>query len=270
MSRTYDESQPVAARAGASGCRVLIGVLAFGLIALALVAACVVVALVVAQNQGLVNLAPAMPTVRPLLGEVAVSPVPTRGPTDTPQPSATFTPTATRTPQPTDTPTDTPEATETLPPTNTRPAPTRAPQQQAAPTQAPAQQPQPAQQAAPAGSSRGLTADFSVESASISAGQKAWFNFTIRNPTGAPVPWGIIGASVELNCQNMPDLFQTSWSGAGTFDPASPMTWRDGVTLPSPGTYTLHLAVCYTDEATCRTPNGQWEYLGPPATVTAN
>lgn len=268
MTQTYDESQPVETRAGVSGCRLLFGALAFGLIALALLATCGVIALVVAQDRGvLANLEPPTPTVPPLLVGVTISPVPTRGPTDTPQPTATFTPTATSTPPPTATPTDTPAVTETQPPTNTDIPSTRLPQQVAPtlpPTTVPTQPP------ASGGSSRGLTADFSVESTAIRPGERVWFNFTIRNPGSAAVPWGIIGAAVELNGQNMPDLFQTSWSGAGTFDPGSPMTWRDAVTLPSAGTYTLHLAVCYSDEATCRTPNGAWEYLGPPATVTVN
>lgn len=259
---------PAAPAPNTSGCRILAVVALFGVTAIAILAICGVIALFIMQNQGLLaDQAPPTPTTDRFQQDVLMSPVPTRGPTDTATPTNTFTPVPTRTPLPTNTPTDTPEASETPVPTTTRIPATAAPQQPSAP------QPTNPPTAAPAASGQGLTAQFSVENTTLNAGEKAWFNFTLNNPTGAAVPWGILGVAVEQNGQNLSDLFQTSWTSPNEYTPLNPgasLTWRDGVTIPYAGTFILHLAICYPDLGACQSSGGTWEYLGPAITVTAN
>jgi len=233
----------------------------FGVTAVAILAICGVLALFIVQDQGLLaDQALPSPTTGLFQQNVLMSPVPTRGPTDTATPTNTFTPVPTNTPLPTSTPTDTPEASETPVPTNTRkPA---APQPTDPPPAAP-----------PAASNQGLAAQFSVENPTLTAGERAWFNFTLNNPTGAAVPWGILGVAVEQNGQNLSDLFQTSWTSPNEYTPLSPgasLTHRDGVAIPFSGTFVLHLAICYPDAGACQSSGGTWEYLGPAITVTAN
>lgn len=272
MTQEIPTTQPPAAepRSG-GGCRIFAIITIFLGLAIIMLAACGIIALAVANQQGLLaDLLPApSPTVAQLPGNNTNSTaVPTLAPTSTPTVTPTNTATPTNTPTETPIPTETDEATETPPPTNTNvPAPA-APQPTAVPpTEAPAAAPPPAQ------SSQGLSVQFNVENPNASTADKVWFTFVLNNPGSSAVSWGILGVSVEKDGQNQPDLFQTSWTAPNDYTPLQPgqsLDWRDGVSIPTPGTYVLHFTICYSDISVCQGSGGQWEYLGAAAQVTVN
>lgn len=102
-------------------------------------------------------------------------------------------------------------------------------------------------------------------------GERICFVETVRNTTANNYTLGIVGvlAAGPVN------QFQTSWSGAinvrsGCTGPTDGCNgpWEDGMRLNTAGTYSLRLQVCYSDQATCASPSGDWESLGPSIQIT--
>jgi hypothetical protein len=176
----------------------------------------------------------------------------TTRPTDRPTPTVTVTkPEATGTDEPTDAPT----ATNTsVPPTRAAatnpPAPTKT---SVPPTAAP--------------SSRILNPSFSVESTTIPANEGIWFNFSVTNAsTTANLPYGALGAAIYKDGARV--HFQASYTNA-SLTPGQQLNWRDHTAIGAPGTYQLQLAICYTPAFdACTWPNGEWELLAQPITIT--
>ncbi len=169
-------------------------------------------------------------------------------PTATFPPTVTFTPTATETPLPT--------ATSTPTPTNT-PRPTSIPPTAVPPTSTNTPLP-------PAGAGHSLiNISFSVESTSVPAGGKLWFNFNVDDNTNEENFFGRLGV-VALRPDGTQEKFQTSWSNS-YIDDVPP--WRDHIDIQKPGTYNLYLAICYSSADVCLS-GGDWEYLAGPIQVT--
>ena len=176
-------------------------------------------------------------------------------PTNTPSPTPipTETPVPTETPIPTDTPTNTPVPvviipTNPPPPTNTPVPPTPVPPD-----------------------TRGVVfGSFSIEGGpNFGAGEQIWFNFTVGNSNGAPIPFGVLGVYPSKDCSLRPQFIQPSWSNdsLGT----SGLTWRDNIRLNESGSYALQLAVCLdAPRDTCMGGGGNWIFLSPQIPITVN
>jgi hypothetical protein len=98
--------------------------------------------------------------------------------------------------------------------------------------------------ATPAPDTRGLVLEnFWVEGAPgpYGTGQQIWFNWVIRNTSGAEVGYKILGAWVQET-----GFHKTSWTDA-SFVPGQRHEWRDWLSIGSPGTYHLYLRICFND-----------------------
>jgi hypothetical protein len=179
-------------------------------------------------------------------------------PTDTPVP-------ATDTPVPTDTPvaTDTPDVpTETpVPPTNTpapvvvQPTSTPVP---AAPTNTPAPS------APPAGNPNGISASYwNIQDRSqFTPGGLVWFEWTIVNSSGNPVPFGCIGAFPAKDGVDRADWFKASWGGSpGDAVPPQGFSADDHIILNEAGNYTLRLAISFDDYNVCKSGGGTFHTI---------
>ncbi len=177
-------------------------------------------------------------------------------PTDTPEP-ATNTPEPTPTPLPTDTPTvptDTP-----VPPTNT-PAPVVVP-----PTNTPVPPTNtPVPPAPPPTSANGISATFwnLQDRSQFTPGGLIWFEWTIVNSSGNPVPYGCIGAMPQKDGADRPDWFKTSWGGSpGDAVPPQGFSADDNIVLNETGNYTLRLAISFDDYSVCSNGGGTYHTL---------
>lgn len=184
-------------------------------------------------------------------------PVVTVLPTNTPVPP-TDTPAPTETPLPTDTPAAT--ATNTpvpvvIRPTNTPVPPTNTP----APTSPPA-------------NTNGLTAShFALQPrAVLSTNQPVWFEFTVTNSTGGPVPFGSLGVMPKKDGQDRRNWYQNSWGGNNDSMPANGLSWEDNIKLPEKGNYTLRLVVCFDGYQSCINGGGTFVTLSQEIPVTIN
>jgi hypothetical protein len=70
------------------------------------------------------------------------------------------------------------------------------------------------------------------------------------------LPFGILGLTTSTGA------FQTSWSNDAIAS-GQPFTHEDGVTISAPGQHVIWLSICFSDEATCQGPNGDWERFEP-------
>lgn len=180
-------------------------------------------------------------------------------PTNTPVP-ATDTPEPTATPLPTNTPvapTDTPVP----PPTNT-PAPVVVP-----PTNTPVPPPPAATvppPAPPPSSANGISATFwnLQDRSQFTPGGLIWFEWTIVNSSGAPVPYGCIGAMPQKDGADRPNWFKTSWGGSpGDAVPPQGFSADDNIVLNEAGNYTLRLAISFDDHSVCSNGGGTYHTL---------
>jgi hypothetical protein len=159
--------------------------------------------------------------------------------------------------------TKTPEPTSS--PTSTVPTPTRTRPRAIPPTATPSLTPGGAQAPigpAPDTSAHGVSATFKLEgrSRTFKVDQKIWFRLAITNLTGAELKYGFIGVTVSDG------RFHTSWSGASIAADGT-LNWRDWVSVPAPGDYTLTLAMCFSTKQECPT-GGRWANLSAPVPVT--
>lgn len=169
--------------------------------------------------------------------------------------TATLMPTATEL-VPTSSPTELPTATS-VPPTdrlvvtNPPPPPTNTP---VPPT-------------VPAGDTRLTNVSFSVESTTVPANTKIWFNFSVTNASlTQPLSIGELGV-VVFNSAGQNVFFQESWSGF-ELQPGQTLNHRDGVpAIGTPGSYTLQLSVCFSSKSVCSS-GGEWVLLAQPVAIT--
>lgn len=190
--------------------------------------------------------------------------------TSTRTPTPALTPTASATAAvPTPTPTLARLRTKTPAPTasatNTVPTPTRTRPRAIPPTVTPSLTPGGAQAGigpAPDTSGRGISATFNLEgrSRTFKVNQKIWFRLRITNLTEAALPYGFIGVAISDG------RFHTSWSGASLAANGT-LNWRDWVSLPAPGDYTLTLAMCFSPKDVCPVA-GDWVNLSAPVPIT--
>ena len=122
-----------------------------------------------------------------------------------------------------------------------------------------------------------ITGQFTLDQSkqSYAVGENIFFHELITNPTGSRICYGIVGVQVTmLNGSN--NFFHTSWSGDLWINPhcTGPTdhcggAWGDSLQINTPGDYSLTLAICYSTQAVCQTPSGDWQLLtsGVPVTV---
>ncbi len=211
-------------------------------------------------------------TAVPTVEEVVVVPTDTAVPTDLPAPDVevlvtdTLEPTAT----PTDTPeaTATPEATETPEPTATNtPAPV-------APVVVPTNTPIPPTAAPPPTAvpvnTNGLNGThFALQDRSTYAvNADIWYEFTVQNNSGGPVPFSGLGALPKKDGVDRGDLFKLSWGGNNDAVQTSGLSAEDWIKLPESGNYTLRLAICFDALSACKSGAAPWVTLSQEIAVT--
>ena len=180
--------------------------------------------------------------------------------TSTPRPSAT--------PAPTDPPTDTPEPSPTTAPATDTPVPAAV----VLPTNTPAPPPTntPAPTSPPA-DTRGLrTTNFGLQPRSVfQVNQPVWFEFTIVNEGGVPVPFGALGVMPKKDGVDRPEWYQHSWGGNNDAIPSNGLSHEDNIKLPEAGNYTLRLVMCFESYNTCIN-GGPWVTMSQEIPVTIN
>lgn len=196
------------------------------------------------------------------------TPSPTPPPTFTPVPTATptLTPTATPTQTPTPPPTDTPVSTATPAPTDTpepEPVEEEAPPPEPPP---PAEEPKPAEAPAPAAPAVGAHGVQGVltlrDKSEFAVGEDVWFKFTATNKSGKTLLWSILGVKASTG------QFQSSWSGDFSMNDGDVKDWEDKMNIGQAGQHTLVLSMCFSPLSVCQSPDGDWEDVSPPVTVT--
>jgi hypothetical protein len=140
-------------------------------------------------------------------------------------------------------------------PTNTPVPPTNTP----APTSPPA-------------NTRGLTAtNFGLQPRSVYAvNQLVWFEFTIVNAAGGPVPFGALGVMPKKDGTDRLDWYQHSWGGNDDSIPVNGLSWEDNIRLPEAGAYTLRLVICFEGTSACRNGGGTWVTLSQEIAININ
>jgi hypothetical protein len=181
------------------------------------------------------------------------TPLPTDAPTDTPEPTAT--PEATATPEPTATNTPVPAAPVVVVPTNTPVPPTAAP----APTAVPVD-------------THGLVgAHFALQPRSnYTVNGEIWYEFTVQNTSGGPVPFGALGALPKKDGVDRGDWFKLSWGGNNDSIGPGGLSAEDWIKLPETGNYTLRLAICFDALSACQNGSSPWVTLSQEVPVTIN
>ena len=181
-------------------------------------------------------------------------------PTNTPLP-ATDTPTPTETPIPTDTPTPT---NTPIPATNTPIPPP--------PTNTPIPVPPTDTPIPPPPGVNGIVGNYLnlLPDSSYSAGGRIWFEFSVSNITGSPIPYNVLGVMPRKDGQDRVDWFQMSYGGSNSTLKPEGLTWKDNIKMRESGNYTLRLAVCFDGVDTCRNGGGTFHTLSPEIPVTIN
>jgi hypothetical protein len=167
------------------------------------------------------------------------------------------------TPSATETPVPEPTATATaIPPT---PVPVILPTSTPVP---PTATPPPADP--PPGVHNGLRAtSFAIQPRSVFAtGQPVWFEFTLANDTGAPVPYGGIGVIARSDQTDV--QVQISWGGNNDAWPVGSKFHEDNIRINQAGAYKLRLAVCFDAYAACQNFSAPWFTLSQSLPVTIN
>lgn len=181
------------------------------------------------------------------------TPLPTDTPTDTPEPTAT--PEATETPEPTATNTPVPAPPVVVVPTNTPVPPTATP----APTAVPVD-------------THGLVgAHFALQPRSnYTVNGEVWYEFTVQNTSGGPVPYQGLGALPRKDGVDRGDWFKLSWGGNNDAIPPGGLSADDWIKLPESGNYTLRLAICFDALSACKSGSSPWVTLSQEIPVTIN
>jgi hypothetical protein len=196
--------------------------------------------------------------------EAAVRPTRTPLPTFTPTlsireplsilPTATVPPSS---PPPIDTPVPAPE----IPPTDT-PAPAEPtatepppppPPTEPPPPPAPTEPPPPAPSA-----QNGVEGKISFRDGrnTYAVGEKVFVIIEAKNVDSGLKSFAILGLTPSTGG------FQTSWTN-GSIAAGETFRWEDGVAFPAPGTHKLWLSICFSTEAECQGPDGNWVRFEP-------
>ncbi len=151
---------------------------------------------------------------------------------------------------------------EPVPPTNTPTSPratarpTRRPTGRPLPTNTPSR-PRPTATGAPSSTARHVVGSHGVsalviarDKTSFQVGEKAFFTYEVRNHTGNPVRFELLGIKAS-NGQ-----FNTSWVNPDFILPDVPFKHDDGMAFNTPGTYRVMLAICF---ARCGESDADWE-----------
>ncbi len=93
------------------------------------------------------------------------------------------------------------------------------------------------------------------------------FQFSVTNMTGSPIAFGGMGGMALPG-----GPAQASWATMGNpIQPGQTLAWEDNLTIPNPGTYQIHLGVCFLqDQPTCSGNPGAWQVLSGGITLVVN
>lgn len=186
-----------------------------------------------------------LPTFTPTLAsEILISIPPTPTQTSTPLP-----PTDTVTPPPP--PTNTPLPVEPTATNTPEPPPTQPP---SAPPTEPPPPPAPAEPA----TQNGVIGKISFRDGrnTYGVGEKVFVVIEATNTDPGLKPFGVLGLTPSTGG------FQTSWTN-GTIAAGETFKWEDGLAFPAPGNHKLWLSICFSTEAECQGPNGNWVRFEP-------
>lgn len=113
--------------------------------------------------------------------------------------------------------------------------------------------------------SRGIRGDsFGVRSSSVGINDDIWFDFKVTNTTNQTIPFSGMGA-VALNMQGKPSFGKPDVMGANQV-----IEWSDHINIPTAGTYTLYLGMCWLDTRVACEQNGTtggWDLISTGYTV---
>ena len=169
-------------------------------------------------------------------------------PTNTPVPSP---PTDTPIPPPQEPPTDTPAPEPTATDTPVPPPPTDPP------PPAPTDPPPPAEPPAPA-AQNGVEGKISFREGrnTYGVGEKVFVKIEATNIESGLKSFGVLGLTPSTGS------FQTSWTD-GTLAAGETFNWEDGLAFSMPGSHKLWLSICFSTQAECQGPNGNWVRFEP-------
>jgi hypothetical protein len=127
-----------------------------------------------------------------------------------------------------------------------------------APTQVPPEAPpaEPAPAAEPGPGSHGVIGEiiFREGRNTYGVGEKVFVRIKATSTQGGQLPFGILGLTTSTGA------FQTSWS-SGSIDGS--FNHEDGVPFSQPGQHKMWLSICFSTEAVCQGPDGDWERFEP-------
>jgi hypothetical protein len=87
-------------------------------------------------------------------------------------------------------------------------------------------------------------------------GEKVFVAIEASNVESGLKPFGILGLTPSTGG------FQTSWTN-GTIAAGETFRWEDGLAFPAPGTHKMWLSICFSTEAECQGPDGNWVRFEP-------
>ena len=139
---------------------------------------------------------------------------------------------------------------EEVPPTEPPPPPTEPP------PPPPTEPPPPAAPADPVAGPNGVIGKITFRDGrnTYGVGERVFVKIEATNTQPGQRPFGILGLTTSTGA------FQTSWS-SGTIDDT--FTHEDGISFEAPGNHKLWLSICFSSEAECQGPNGDWERFEP-------
>lgn len=168
---------------------------------------------------------------------------------------------------PTEIPTEAPP-TETAEPTAVPPTAAPVVVQPTAVPQPPTATPVPAPPVPQIGANGLVASHFAVqERAQLVVNGEIWFEFTISNATGNPVPFDALGVMPRKDGVDRTEWYQNSWGGNDDSIPVGGLSWDDHLHVAEAGNYTLRMVVCF-DGAACRAHTGTWHTLSAEIPVT--
>jgi hypothetical protein len=221
------------------------------------------VATIVAQTVAAISQASVEPTaVAPTLAPVEDTA--TSGPPPTVTAEATALPT--ETPIPTDTPVPPTNTPVPIIPTNT-PVPIIPTNTPAPPTNTP---PPPGPQP---GNHRGLQAShFALQDwrTNLVPNGEIWYEWTIINTSGAPVPYSTIGVLPRKDGVDRVEWYQNNWGGNSDEMPPEGLSWPSWMSVPERGNYTLRVVVCFDGFQACLNGQGTFHTLSNEIPITIN
>jgi hypothetical protein len=87
-------------------------------------------------------------------------------------------------------------------------------------------------------------------------GEKVFVNIEATNVDSGLKPFGILGLTPSTGG------FQTSWTD-GSIAAGETFRWEDGLAFPAPGNHKMWLSICFSTQAECQGPDGNWVRFEP-------